>query len=196
MTSIVAFWIIKCSFSLFGTKLARNQHEKYPTFLMIFQFCPFYSQKMQEKVFKSENTAKNGPKYLTINFRHFLLSCNPFWRSSDFLDTSEPSRSVCAAAFSETLPFFAEFLTFSITKHQIAFFHSIYQISFSWDIVKTSSKLRACLCLWRYFKGAIQFLVNIYFSLCPKKHVFWPKTNKLKKQPIVFWQLVKNWAWF
>ena len=54
-------------------------------------------------------------------------------------------KSCAAATFSETLPFFAEFLTFSITKHQIAFFHAIYQISFSWDIVKTSSKLRACL---------------------------------------------------
>ena len=30
-----------------------------------------------------------------MNSRHFLLSCNPFWRSSDCLDTIGPSRSVC-----------------------------------------------------------------------------------------------------
>ena len=44
-----AFWII----ILFGTKLARNQQENYPTFLMNFGFYPFYGQKMQEKVSKS-----------------------------------------------------------------------------------------------------------------------------------------------
>ena len=44
-----AFWIIKCSFSLFGTKLARNQRKNCPIFLMIFRFW----QKMQEKVSKS-----------------------------------------------------------------------------------------------------------------------------------------------
>jgi hypothetical protein len=37
-----AFWIIKRSFSLLGTKLARNQQENYPIFMMIFEFCPFY----------------------------------------------------------------------------------------------------------------------------------------------------------
>jgi len=44
-----AFWIIKSSFSLFGTKLARNQQENYPTFMMIFGFCPFYRQKGKKK---------------------------------------------------------------------------------------------------------------------------------------------------
>ena len=34
-------------------------------------------------------------EYLTMNSRHFLLSCNPFWWSIDFLDTIGPSRSVC-----------------------------------------------------------------------------------------------------
>ena len=53
-----AFWIIKSSFSLFVTKLARNQQENYPKFLMIFQFCPVYVQKMQEKVSKFENMDK------------------------------------------------------------------------------------------------------------------------------------------
>ena len=39
---------------------------------------------------------KNGPgEYLTMNSRHFLLSCNPFWWSGNFLDTIGPSRSVC-----------------------------------------------------------------------------------------------------
>jgi len=47
-----ALWIIQSSFSLFGAKLARNQQANYPTFLMIFRFCPFYLQKMQEKVSK------------------------------------------------------------------------------------------------------------------------------------------------
>ena len=34
-------------------------------------------------------------EYLTMISRHLLLSCNPFWRSDDFLDTIGPSRSVC-----------------------------------------------------------------------------------------------------
>ena len=87
-----ASWIIKSSFSLFSTKLAINQQENYPIFLMIFWFSP---QKMQEKVSKSWNADKNGlGKYLSMNFRHFLLSFNPFWRSSDFLDNIGPSRSL------------------------------------------------------------------------------------------------------
>ena len=91
-----AFWIIKSSFSLCGTELARNQQENYPTFMMIFQVCPVYVQKMQEKVSKSWNMDKSGlGKYVTINFGHFLLSYNPFWQSCNFLDTIGPSRSVC-----------------------------------------------------------------------------------------------------
>jgi hypothetical protein len=31
-----ALWISQRSFPLFGTKLARNQQESYPTFLVIF----------------------------------------------------------------------------------------------------------------------------------------------------------------
>ena len=31
-----------------------------------------------------------------MNSRHFLLSCNPFWWSSDFLNAIGPSRSVCS----------------------------------------------------------------------------------------------------
>ena len=51
---------------------------------------------MQEKVSKPKNADKNGlGEYLTMNFRHFLLSCIPFWWSSDFLDNIGPSRSVC-----------------------------------------------------------------------------------------------------
>ena len=30
-----------------------------------------------------------------MNFRHFLSSCDQFWRSSDFLDSIGPSRSLC-----------------------------------------------------------------------------------------------------
>ena len=48
-----AFWIIKSSFSLSVTTLARTQQENYPKFFMIFQFSPVYVPKMQEKVFKS-----------------------------------------------------------------------------------------------------------------------------------------------
>jgi hypothetical protein len=48
-----ALWIIKNIFSFFGTKLARNQQENNPIFLMIFWFCLFYGQRMQEKVSKS-----------------------------------------------------------------------------------------------------------------------------------------------
>ena len=50
MTFIVANDLIQSIFFfLFGTKLARNQQENYPTILMIFRFCTFYLQKMQEK---------------------------------------------------------------------------------------------------------------------------------------------------
>ena len=49
-----AFWIIKSSVSLFVTKLARNQPENYPTFMMILQLGPFYGQKKQEKVQKKQ----------------------------------------------------------------------------------------------------------------------------------------------
>ena len=32
-----------------------------------------------------------------MNFRHFQLSCNLFWRSGNFLDSIGPSRSLCRA---------------------------------------------------------------------------------------------------
>ena len=39
---------------------------------------------------------KNGlGEYLTMNFRHFLLSCNQFWWSGNFLDSIGQSRSLC-----------------------------------------------------------------------------------------------------
>ena len=38
-------------------------------------------------------------KYLAMNFRHFLLRFNPFWQSSDFLDTIGPSRSLCSVTY-------------------------------------------------------------------------------------------------
>ena len=47
------FWIIKSRFLLFGTKLTRNQHENTLHFWWFFSFCPFYGQKMQERVSKS-----------------------------------------------------------------------------------------------------------------------------------------------
>ena len=48
-----AFWIIRSKCLLFGTKLAKNPQEDYPTFLMIFRFCPFYGQKKQKRMSKS-----------------------------------------------------------------------------------------------------------------------------------------------
>jgi hypothetical protein len=45
-----AFRIIKISFSLFVQNWQQKIQQKiYPTFLMIFQFCPFYGQKAREK---------------------------------------------------------------------------------------------------------------------------------------------------
>ena len=95
---INGFWLIKRRFLLFGTKLARNQHKNIQQFWWFFSFCPFYGQKMQEKVSKSQNADKNGlAEYLTMNFRQFLLSCILIWRSGYFLDAFGPSRSVCRA---------------------------------------------------------------------------------------------------
>ena len=34
-------------------------------------------------------------EYLTMNSRHFKLSCSPFWWSGNFFDTIGPSRLVC-----------------------------------------------------------------------------------------------------
>ena len=51
---------------------------------------------MNKKARKSVEILKCGQKE-TINFRHFLLNCNPFWCSEDFLDTIGPSRSLCWA---------------------------------------------------------------------------------------------------
>ena len=63
-------------------------------FWWFFGFVHSIYKKMQEKV--ARNVDKNGPgEYLTMNSRHFLLSCNPFWWISNFLDTIGPSRSVC-----------------------------------------------------------------------------------------------------
>ena len=43
---------------------------------------------------------KNGlGEYLTMNSRSFLLRWNPFWRSSNFLDTIASFRSVCNVRF-------------------------------------------------------------------------------------------------
>ena len=50
--------------------------------------------------FKIWTKGKSGlGEYLTMNFRHFLLSCNLFWWSGDFLDTIGPSRSVCSCQY-------------------------------------------------------------------------------------------------
>ena len=91
------FCIIKSRILLFGTKCAKNEQENTTHFWGFFSFCPFYGQKMQEKVSKSSNADKNGlGEYLAMNFRHFLLSCIPFWLSSDFLDNIRASRSLCS----------------------------------------------------------------------------------------------------
>jgi len=47
-------------------------------------------------VSKSSNADKNGLReYQIKNSRHFLLSSNQFWQSSNVLDTIGPFRSVC-----------------------------------------------------------------------------------------------------
>jgi hypothetical protein len=48
-----AFWIIKSSFSLFGKKLAENQQENYPLFLMIFSCFSILWTKNARKISKS-----------------------------------------------------------------------------------------------------------------------------------------------
>ena len=63
-----AFRIIKISFSLFGTKLARNQQ-------YFLGFVHSIAKKKHEKVSKSSNADKNGlGEYQTMNFRHLSLS--------------------------------------------------------------------------------------------------------------------------
>ena len=64
-----------------------NQTIAKKFWLSICTFCPFYVQNMSEKVSKLQNADKNElEEFLTMNFRHFVLSCKPFWGSSWFLD--------------------------------------------------------------------------------------------------------------
>ena len=85
--------------------MARNQQKLNHYFWSFFGFCPFYDQIKHKKVSKSSNAEKNGlGEYQTINSRHFLLSCNPFWQSSDFLVTIGPSRSVCSGSEKQRRP--------------------------------------------------------------------------------------------
>ena len=54
---------------------------------------------------------KNGlGEYQTMISRHFLIIYNPFWRSSDFLDTFGPSRSVCRSRSKDFPPILSFFL--------------------------------------------------------------------------------------
>ena len=53
---------------LFGTKLARNQQENYPTFLMIFQFCPC-KKKCLDIIMWTKLDKENT---LKVNYRHIL----------------------------------------------------------------------------------------------------------------------------
>ena len=60
---------------------------------------------------KSSNVDKNGlGEYQTMISRHFLIIYNPFWRSSDFLDTFGPSRSVCRSRSKDFPPILSFFL--------------------------------------------------------------------------------------
>ena len=57
-----------------------------------------WAKKFKKKVSKSWNADKYRlGKYLSMNFKHCLLNCNPFWWSGDFLDNIGPSRSLCYA---------------------------------------------------------------------------------------------------
>ena len=77
-----AFWIIQSSFSLFGTKLARKQQKNYPIFFMIFLVLSIL-------------WTKNARKSAEINFRDSVVLQTNFDGAAVFLDTIEPSRSLC-----------------------------------------------------------------------------------------------------
>ena len=59
-------------------------NKKITQFFEDFLFCPFYGKKRWLNL--KMRTKKWLGNYLTKNFRHFLFSCNPIWRSDDFLD--------------------------------------------------------------------------------------------------------------
>ena len=88
---IDTFWLIKSSFSLFGTKLARNQQKISQDFL------GFVQEKKHEKVSKSSNAYKNGLREYIPNNEFSTLSAKLklFLTDCDFLDTIRPSRSLC-----------------------------------------------------------------------------------------------------
>ena len=75
---------IQSGFSLYWLKFSKKSTKKWPNFSMIFLFCPFYGKKRWLNL--KMRTKKWLGNYLTKNFRHFLFSCNPIWRSDDFLD--------------------------------------------------------------------------------------------------------------
>ena len=98
--------------------------------------------------------------YLTINSRHFLLSCNPFWRSTIFLDTIGPFSSVChIGLFPHDLKMFRRawyiiieiYPIFQFHKLRIIFHSFLYQfqvqgkdpsVDFTQDIVEESEDER------------------------------------------------------
>ena len=91
-----ACWIIKDSFFVFfGAKLAWNQQYDFPTLSTLWAKYDFYGQKKPRKSLKLRTKMDEEKIYLTIDLRHFLLSCNPFWWSGNFLDTIGPSTSLC-----------------------------------------------------------------------------------------------------
>ena len=125
---------------------------------MIFQVCPVYVQKMQEKVSKSWNMDKSGlGKYVTINFGHFLWSCNPFWRSGGFLDTIGPLRSVCPVSFKFTIhsfmPFLRKVLQLSYKMFSRKFFNNI-----SWK--------GKCTQWYMSLLGWVHWLYDVVSAIC------------------------------
>ena len=95
-----------------------------------------------------------------MNSRHFLLNCNPFWWSGDFLDTIGPSRSVC---YGRNLKFLTQnqirgIFAFSISKHQIQIQHTFppnpnfYHLYLYWLInISLNLDEKRSQCFWTVF---------------------------------------------
>ena len=80
-------------FFTFCYKIGKKSTRKLPKFLMIFQFCPVYVQKMQEKVSKSLNMDKNRLGEYN-EFQTLFVELQPILTEWRFLETIGPSRSV------------------------------------------------------------------------------------------------------
>ena len=102
-----------------------------------FSFLFILFTKIPENVLKYLNLDKSGQRgYPTINSRHFLLICNPFWRSGDFLDTI---RSV----WTHSAIFLLSFHAFHLFSFSLLIFYSIVKRNFFFLCFP-------CICLHNY----------------------------------------------